>query len=126
LVHTSAYVRQIIDFIFQLIYYGYAYVSNSSVYFDTLNFKKQFLHDKLKLDRLHNITVLCEREEALATKKINNEAKKNKSDFLLWKKTEPGELSWPSTWGHGRPQCLSQCITIADLIFRKNLLFKYI
>ncbi|CAF1501089.1 unnamed protein product [Rotaria magnacalcarata] len=31
LVHTSAHVRQTIDFIFQLIYYGYAYVSNSSV-----------------------------------------------------------------------------------------------
>ncbi|CAF3022182.1 unnamed protein product [Rotaria socialis] len=93
LVHTSAHVRQKIDNIFQLIYYGYAYVSNSSVYFGTLSFKRQFLHDKLKLDRLHNITVLCEREEALTTTKFTSEAKKNKSDFLLWKKSEPGELS---------------------------------
>ncbi|CAF4000775.1 unnamed protein product, partial [Rotaria magnacalcarata] len=91
LVHTSAHVRQTIDFIFQLIYYGYAYVSNSSVPMSkkTVCKRSQLLHDKLKLDRLHNITVLCEREEALTTTKFTSEAKKNESDFLLWKKSEP-------------------------------------
>lgn len=36
-------------------------------------------------------------------------AKKNPLDFALWKKAKPGEPSWPSPWGEGRPGWHIEC-----------------
>ena len=38
-----------------------------------------------------------------------NEAKKNPMDFVLWKASKPGEPSWPSPWGPGRPGWHIEC-----------------
>lgn len=39
--------------------------------------------------------------------------KRHPSDFALWKATRPGELSWASPWGPGRPGWHIECSTIA-------------
>jgi cysteinyl-tRNA synthetase len=38
-----------------------------------------------------------------------NENKRNPFDFVLWKATKPGEPSWPSPWGPGRPRWHIEC-----------------
>ena len=38
-----------------------------------------------------------------------NENKRNPFDFVLWKTAKPGEPSWPSPWGRGRPGWHIEC-----------------
>src|SRR5688572_4124323 len=37
------------------------------------------------------------------------EAKRDPLDFVLWKRAKPGEPSWPSAWGEGRPGWHIEC-----------------
>ena len=38
-------------------------------------------------------------------------------DFALWKKAKPGEPSWPSPWGEGRPGWHTECVVMSlDLL----------
>ncbi|MBW2092449.1 MAG: class I tRNA ligase family protein, partial [Deltaproteobacteria bacterium] len=39
--------------------------------------------------------------------------KKNPLDFVLWKESKPGEPSWPSPWGEGRPGWHLECSTMS-------------
>lgn len=43
---------------------------------------------------------------------FENSEKKNKADFALWKASKPGEPSWSSPWGEGRPGALSPPSTL--------------
>ena len=46
-----------------------------------------------------------------------NEEKRSPVDFALWKKAKPGEPSWPSPWGDGRPGWHTECVVMAlDLL----------
>ncbi|HVF14663.1 MAG TPA: DALR domain-containing protein, partial [Acidimicrobiales bacterium] len=46
-----------------------------------------------------------------------NEEKRSARDFALWKKVKPGEPSWPSPWGPGRPGWHTECVVMAlDLL----------
>ena len=40
--------------------------------------------------------------------------KKSKNDFALWKKSKPGEPSWDSPWGNGRPGWHIECSVMAS------------
>jgi cysteinyl-tRNA synthetase len=49
-----------------------------------------------------DLTLLAEGEGELSgTYKATN--KKSPKDFALWKKAKPGEPTWDSPWGPGRP-----------------------
>ena len=39
--------------------------------------------------------------------------KKHPADFALWKFSKPGEPSWPSPWGEGRPGWHSECVVMS-------------
>jgi cysteinyl-tRNA synthetase len=39
--------------------------------------------------------------------------KKHPADFALWKFAKPGEPSWPSPWGDGRPGWHSECVVMS-------------
>lgn len=39
--------------------------------------------------------------------------KRSPLDFVLWKKAKPGEPSWPSPWGEGRPGWHIECSAMA-------------
>jgi cysteinyl-tRNA synthetase len=46
-----------------------------------------------------------------------NEDKRSPIDFALWKKAKPGEPSWPSPWGEGRPGWHTECVVMSlDLL----------
>jgi cysteinyl-tRNA synthetase len=43
--------------------------------------------------------------------------KRHPADFVLWKFSKPGEPSWPSPWGDGRPGWHSECVVMSlDLL----------
>jgi cysteinyl-tRNA synthetase len=45
------------------------------------------------------------------------ELKRHPADFVLWKLAKPGEPSWPSPWGDGRPGWHSECVVMSlDLL----------
>jgi cysteinyl-tRNA synthetase len=42
--------------------------------------------------------------------------KKNPHDFVLWKPSKPGEPSWPSPWGEGRPGWHIECSAMIEQV----------
>jgi|SRR6266550_2526000 len=54
---------------------------------------------------------------ALATKA----GRRSPADFALWKASKPGEPSWPSPWGPGRPGWHIECSVMASAILGSNL-----
>lgn len=46
-----------------------------------------------------------------------DEKKRNPLDFALWKAAKPGEISWPSPWGPGRPGWHIECSAMIHKIF---------
>ncbi len=47
--------------------------------------------------------------------------RRSASDFALWKASKPGEPSWPSPWGPGRPGWHIECSVMASAIFGDNM-----
>lgn len=46
-----------------------------------------------------------------------DEKKRSPNDFALWKAAKPGEVSWPSPWGPGRPGWHIECSAMIQNIF---------
>lgn len=53
------------------------------------------------------------------TTDIEVSEKQNKFDFALWKKSKPGEPSWDSPWGQGRPGWHIECSCMAAEYFKE-------
>lgn len=57
-------------------------------------------------------------EELLAGARVDvDEKKRSPMDFALWKAAKPGEISWPSPWGPGRPGWHIECSAMIKNIF---------
>ena len=88
---ASEYIDEIVDLIKVLMDKGFAYETETGVYFDTSRFK-----DYGKLSH--------KRPEELSVHRIEPDpTKRNPQDFALWKKRERDEIGWDSPWGYGRP-----------------------
>jgi len=81
---------------------GFAYVSNGDVYFSVEKFKN---YGKLSGQKIDDMKVGARVEPG--------EQKQNPLDFALWKKAKPGEPSWDSPWGKGRPGWHIECSTMS-------------
>lgn len=100
---VSETIPQIIELIEGLGEGGYAYEMDGDVYFRVT--KDQ---DYGKLSRRTF-------EEAISgTRVAEDERKEHPGDFALWKSAKPGEPSWQSPWGPGRPgwhiECSAMCV----------------
>lgn len=91
-------VDEIIKFVKELEDKGYAYESEGDVYFDVSKYEK---YGKLSKQSLEDL-------QSGARIEINHQ-KKNPLDFTLWKSSKPGEPSWDSPWGKGRPGWNIEC-----------------
>lgn len=118
---VSEYVTEIIKFIEKIIENGYAYESNSSVYFDTIKFHKTHSYAKLEPDRMGDLEALNEGEGSLVSTSTATKEKKNDCDFVLWKKSKPGEPVWQSPWGLGRPGWHIECSVMASTILGPHI-----
>ncbi len=91
-------INEIINMVSTLIEKGYAYESGGDVYYSTLKFKD---YGKLSHQPL---------DDLMAGARINvGELKRESMDFALWKASKPGEPSWDSPWGKGRPGWHIEC-----------------
>lgn len=116
---VTEYVPQIVDYIKGIMDNGYAYESNGSVYFDTNTFKnKGYDYRKLKPGVDTSAEEMAEGEGALSG---GDSEKRHPNDFALWKASKPGEPSWESTWGPGRPGWHIECSVMASDIIGENL-----
>lgn len=121
---VSEYVPENVAFIERIIENGFAYEAEGSVYFDVNKFEGSegdgFRHEyaKLQPSSKGNKKLLDEGEGAL----IGNKGKRQASDFALWKaKSKPGEPSWPSPWGEGRPGWHIECSVMASAILGRGM-----
>lgn len=96
---ATGHIPEIIELIEKLIEKGYAYETKSGdVYFDVTKFKE---YGKLSKQKIQDLIAGARIEPG--------EEKKNPLDFALWKHAKPGEPSWRSPWGRGRPGWHIEC-----------------
>jgi cysteinyl-tRNA synthetase len=108
-------IPDMIKFIKKLDKKGFTYESQGSIYFDTSkmeNYKGLFQ----KKDVSEQDT-----EDDQFTQSDFAKDKKNVEDFVLWKKEKPGEPSWDSPWGKGRPGWHIECSTMAMKYLGKTI-----
>lgn len=99
--YVTRYIPQIIAVVEGLIEKGHAYPLDGDVYFSVPSFPAY--------GRLSGRD-----EEAMrAGERIKaDERKRDPRDFALWKAAKPGEPSWESPWGAGRPGWHIECSTM--------------
>jgi cysteinyl-tRNA synthetase len=102
--HATAYVQDMVDLIEKLIDAGHAYVGGDGVYFASESIDGYGLLARQPIDSLR----------AGARVEVGEEAgKRSPIDFVLWKFAKPGEPSWPSPWGDGRPGWHTECVVMS-------------
>src|SRR5881227_591983 len=95
---ATEHIGEMIEIMRGLIEKGHAYASGGDVYFDVTSDP--------------DYGKLCHRDpeqmEAGARIEVSDK-KRNPGDFALWKGAKPGEPSWESPWGPGRPGWHIEC-----------------
>ena len=97
--HTLNGIKRLID---QLEQKGYAYPAEGDVYYAVRQFAD---YGKLSGRKLEDL-------QAGASGRVGDEPdarKKDPFDFALWKASKPGEPTWESRWGGGRPGWHIEC-----------------
>jgi len=95
---VSGHMPEIIEMIDTLIKNGNAYVVEGDVYFEVRSFSAYGRLSGRSLDDLR----------AGARVEVDSR-KRDPLDFALWKAAKPGEPSWESSWGPGRPGWHIEC-----------------
>ncbi len=99
---ATGHVTQMIELMQHLIDNGSAYApGNGDVYLEVRKLKSYLTLSNQKLDDLQSA------EDADLT------YKKDPRDFALWKAAKPGDPSWPTPWGAGRPGWHLECSAMA-------------
>jgi len=101
---ATEHIAEIIALTRKLIKKGFAYVAeDGSVYFSIAKFKRYGRLARLGAVKQKSADRMAARIEA-------DEYDKNEiKDFVLWKAKKPGEPSWDSPWGPGRPGWHIEC-----------------
>jgi cysteinyl-tRNA synthetase len=96
---ATDHVDDILRMVDTLVKKGHAYpAKNGDVYFNVSSFPRYGRLSNKKLDEL----------QAGARVEVDD-IKQNPMDFVLWKAVKPGEPSWASPWGQGRPGWHIEC-----------------
>jgi cysteinyl-tRNA synthetase len=107
--HATEYVEQMVAMIGELVAAGRAYSTDDGVYLSVESVPDYGLLANQRLSDM--IEGGGDREVFGASNK------RHPADFVLWKLAKPGEPSWPSPWGDGRPGWHSECVVMSlDLL----------
>ena len=93
---ASEMIPEIISIIQKILKNGYGYIIGGNVYFDVAKFPE---YGKLSGQKVNEMQGQVE----------GSFEKKSSIDFALWKSAKPGEPSWDSPWGKGRPGWHIEC-----------------
>jgi cysteinyl-tRNA synthetase len=94
---ATGHVPEMIVLMRRLIESGHAYAAGGDVYFDVLSYDR---YGQLSGQRL---------EHMRAAEDVDESHKRDARDFALWKAAKPGEPSWETPWGPGRPGWHLEC-----------------
>ncbi len=98
---ATEYITEIVELVERLVERGFAYVaSNGDVMFEVKKYDEYGRLSRQDLEQLQagsRVTI----EEA--------SVKRSGMDFVLWKMSKPGEPTWESPWGPGRPGWHIEC-----------------
>ena len=102
---ATGHVTQMIDYMERLVENGFAYAAEGSVYFDVAAWSASPEGDYGSLSG-HRLEEVDQGEGV-------SRGKRDPRDFALWKAAKPGEPSWPTPWGDGRPGWHLECSAMA-------------
>ena len=108
---ATEYVDQMVEFIGVLVDNGSAYANDSGVY--------------LRVRSVNDYGALVHRTpdelaEGSGARVEVDENKEDPLDFALWKAAKPGEPTWPSPWGDGRPGWHIECAAMSLDVLGEN------
>lgn len=105
---VSTHMEDIIKMISGIMAKGYAYAINGDVYFRVEKFAG---YGKLSGRNLEDI------QSGAGARVDVDMSKEHPMDFALWKSAKPGEPSWESPWGAGRPGWHIECSAMSTKYF---------
>jgi cysteinyl-tRNA synthetase len=100
---ATEHIAEMIALVARLIEKGLAYQVEGDVYYAVESFPEYGKLSKRSLDEM----------QAGARVEVD-ERKRNPLDFALWKAAKPGEPSWESPWGKGRPGWHIECSAMSQ------------
>jgi cysteinyl-tRNA synthetase len=107
---ATEFIDEIIRFVKDLVDNEYAYEVNGDVYFNAKKFEE---YGKLSGQNLEDLQA--------GARIAVGEVKKDPMDFAIWKSEKPGEPSWESPWGKGRPGWHIECSCMAANLLGKTI-----
>jgi cysteinyl-tRNA synthetase len=104
--HATAFVSRMVDLVTELVELGVAYETGDGVYLSVADVPGYGLLARQSLDSLR-----------AGARVEPDDEKRSPLDFVLWKKAKPGEPTWASPWGPGRPGWHTECVVMSlDLL----------
>jgi cysteinyl-tRNA synthetase len=100
---ATEHITDMIALVQRLLEKGHAYEVEGDVYYAVESFPEYGKLSKRSLDEM----------QAGARVEVD-EKKRNPLDFALWKAAKPGEPSWASPWGKGRPGWHIECSAMSQ------------
>jgi cysteinyl-tRNA synthetase len=99
---ATGHVTEMIELMTRLIDRGHAYDADGDVYFDVRSFPSYGSLSGQRVDEMQ-----------ASGDSVGDERKRDPRDFALWKAAKPGEPSWATPWGRGRPGWHLECSAMA-------------
>jgi cysteinyl-tRNA synthetase len=103
---ATGHVTEMIELMQRLIDTGHAYPADGDVYYDVRSFPSYGSLSRQNIDAMHPAGDTGEISGA-------RPRKRDPRDFALWKSSKPGEPTWPTPWGPGRPGWHLECSAMA-------------
>lgn len=98
---ATGHVPEMIEMMRALIDSGHAYAADGNVYFDVRSYPGYLALSNQELDNLRQ------------PEGEGETGKRDQRDFAMWKAAKPGEPSWETPWGRGRPGWHLECSAMA-------------
>ncbi|MCC5579643.1 cysteine--tRNA ligase [Microtetraspora sp. AC03309] len=100
---AMGHVPEMVELMRRLIDKGHAYAVGGDVYFDVVSYADRY--GRLSNQKLENMRRAGDTD--------TDSLKHDPRDFALWKGAKPGEPTWPTPWGRGRPGWHLECSAMA-------------
>ena len=111
---ATQHVPEMLEIVEKLVEGGYAYESNGSVYFQVAKDPEFGKLSHLPIAEM--LPIANERGN-----KPDDPNKRDPLDFILWQAASPGEPTWDSPWGPGRPGWHIECTAMATKYLGKSI-----